>query len=259
MNKLTTNSSYFIRVFGCALVLLALAVSASSVAAGTGDKKKRVRASLARTEIKEAERKLSEMGYWTGPVDGAIDSESRQALIAFQKVEGRDATGKLTRGDLDAIRNATQPKAKDPGYRHVEVDLDRQVLFMVDDDGTVAGILPVSTGSGQHYSEKGMSGTAYTPRGRFKVYNKASGWKKSPLGMLYFPSYFSDGIAIHGNPDVPTEPKSHGCIRIPMFASVKVSKMLPVGSIVLVYDSRSFVSAKDWAESDRSTQVVSAQ
>jgi lipoprotein-anchoring transpeptidase ErfK/SrfK len=259
MNKLGAHSSYFIKFIGCSLVLMALAVSASTAAAGTGDKKKRVRASLARTEIKEAESKLSEMGYWTGPVDGVLDSESRQALIAFQKVEGRDATGKLTRGEFDAIKNATQPKAKDPGYRHVEVDLDRQVLFIVDDGGTVAGILPVSTGSGKHYSEKGMSGTAYTPRGRFKVYNKASGWKKSPLGMLYFPSYFSDGIAIHGNPDVPTEPKSHGCIRIPMFASVKVSKMLPVGSIVLVYDSRSFVSARDWAAPDRSTQIVTVQ
>src|SRR4051812_38218343 len=95
MNKLSANSFYFIRVFGCALVLLALAASASSVAAGTGDKKKRLRASLGRTEITEAERKLSEMGYWTGPVDGVINSESRQALIAFQKVEGREVTGKL--------------------------------------------------------------------------------------------------------------------------------------------------------------------
>jgi peptidoglycan hydrolase-like protein with peptidoglycan-binding domain len=61
-------------------------------AAGTADKKKRLRAKLARTEITEAERKLSEMGYWTGPADGVLDGESRQALIAFQKVEGREAT-----------------------------------------------------------------------------------------------------------------------------------------------------------------------
>ena len=35
-----------------------------------------------RAEAKEAERRLSEMGYWTGPVDGTIDGITRTALIA---------------------------------------------------------------------------------------------------------------------------------------------------------------------------------
>ena len=44
------------------------------------------------------------------------------------------------------------------------------------------------------------------------------------------------GIAIHGNPSVPAEPASHGCIRIPMFAAEEFSKMTPIGTQVLVYD-----------------------
>jgi len=39
-----------------------------------------------------------------------------------------------------------------------------------------------------------------------------------------------------------------------MSASVEMSKLLPVGTIVLIYDSESFVSAKDWAEADRQKQ-----
>jgi lipoprotein-anchoring transpeptidase ErfK/SrfK len=152
----------------------------------------------------------------------------------------------LTRQELAAIRSANRPLPKDPGYAHVEVDLERQVLFVVGEDGTVEKVLPVSTGSGKKFSENGLSGTAYTPRGRFRIYSKLSGWRKSPLGLLYYPNYISDGIAIHGNPAVPTEPESHGCIRIPMFASEQFSSMLPVGSIVLVYDDRSFTSARDW-------------
>jgi len=31
-------------------------------------------------------------------------------------------------------------------------------------------------------------------------------------------------------------------------------KRLPVGMILLIYDSQSFVSAKDWAEADRQKQ-----
>ena len=192
--------------------------------------------SLTRAEMKQADARLAEMGYGTG----------RNALIAFQKYEGRKATGQLSREDVDAIMNATAPQAKDTGYKHVEVDLDRQVLLMTNDEGVVRTVLPVSTGSDKQYNEKGMSGLAYTPRGRFRIYAKIAGWRKSPLGLLYYPNYFSDGLAIHGNSSVPNSPESHGCIRIPNSAAVEMYKSMPVGTIVLIYDRQSFVSAKDW-------------
>jgi hypothetical protein len=207
--------------------------------------------SLSRAEVKEAEARLSEMGYGTGRVDGGIDGVTHNAIIAFQKYEDREVTGRLSRGDFDAIMSATAPQAKDSGYSHVEVDLDRQVLLLTNGEGVVERVLPVSTGSNKHYNEKGMRGLAYTPRGRFRIYAKLSGWKRSPLGLLYYPNYFSDGLAIHGNPSVPQSPQSHGCIRIPMSAAAEVSRLLPVGTIVLIYDSQSFVSAKDWAAADK--------
>lgn len=191
---------------------------------------------LKRAEVKEAERRLRDMGY------------RQQALITFQKWEGRKVTGRLTRAEFNAIREAKPPQPKDPGYKHVEVDLDRQVLLLTDDDGAVTTILPVSTGSGKHYKEKRMSGLAYTPRGRFKIYGKIAGWRKSPLGLLYYPNYFSDGLAIHGNPEVPHTPRSHGCVRIPMSAAKEMSEQLEIGTIVLIYDSQSFVSAKEWVQ-----------
>lgn len=205
---------------------------------------------LTRAELKQAEARLKEMGYRPGRVDGVIDGDTRRALIVFQKWEGRKLTGALSRNEFDAIMSASAPAARDAGYRHVEVDLDRQLLVLTDDDGAITKILPVSTGSNKRYNEKGIRGLAYTPTGRFRIYAKISGWRKSPLGLLYYPSYFSDGLAIHGNPSVPNSPQSHGCVRIPMWAAVEVSKALPVGTILLIYDSRSFVSAKEWAEED---------
>jgi peptidoglycan hydrolase-like protein with peptidoglycan-binding domain len=209
---------------------------------------------LKQAEVKEAEARLSEMGYGTGRVDGVIDAVTRNALIAFQKYEGRDVTGRLSREDFDAIMGASAPQARDSGYRHVEVDLDRQVLLLTDGSGVVERVLPVSTGSDKHYSQNGMSGQAYTPRGRFRIYAKLTGWKKSPLGLLYYPNYFSDGLAIHGNPSVPQSPQSHGCIRIPMSAAAEMSRVLPLETIVLIYDKVSFVSAKEWAAADRQKQ-----
>jgi hypothetical protein len=239
-----------------AVALLSLTLlfltSTESLATTKADKHKERPPS--RAELKQAEARLSDMGYGTGRVDGVIDDVTRNALIAFQKMESREVTGRLSRDDFNAIMSATAPQARDSGYSHVEVDLDRQVLLLTDSDGVVKRVLPVSTGSDKHYSQNGMSGLAYTPRGRFRIYLKLSGWKKSPLGLLYYPNYLSGGIAIHGNPSVPHEPESHGCIRIPMLAAVELSRQLPVGTIVLIYDSRSFVSAKQWANEDKQKQ-----
>jgi len=229
------------------LTIALLALTSTSSAANT-KVKKRDGGPLRRAELKEAESRLREMGFRTGPADGVIDSATQQALTTFQKWEGRRITGRLTRAELNAIRTATPPRPKDAGYRHVEVDLDRQVLLLTDDDGAVTTILPVSTGSGKRYREKRMSGLAYTPRGRFRIYGKLEGWRRSPLGLLYYPNYFSDGLAIHGNPSVPNAPRSHGCVRIPMSAAREISEQLPIGTILLIYDAQSFVSAKEWVQ-----------
>jgi peptidoglycan hydrolase-like protein with peptidoglycan-binding domain len=202
---------------------------------------------LTRKQIKEAERLLSANGYWTGPIDGLFDRTSRAALIAFQKYEGRAITGKLMRDDLEAIRNASAPVARESGYAHVEVDVDRQLLMLVSDQ-RVLRVLPVSTGNDKEFETEGQTSVAYTPRGRFLLYEKEVGWGAGPLGAMYYSNFISGGVAIHGNPDVPTQPASHGCIRVPMFAARELSKLMPVGTIVLVYDKISFVSAKDWAE-----------
>lgn len=191
---------------------------------------------LNHSDMTRAQARLAEMGYGAG----------RNAVVAFQKYEGRKVSGRLSRDEFDAIMSANAPHPRDTGYKHVEVDLDRQVLLLIDDDGSIKEILPVSTGSNRHYSEKGMNGLAYTPRGRFKIFAKIAGWRKSPLGLLYYPNYFSDGLAIHGNPAVPNSPESHGCIRIPMSAAVDVFRQLPVGTILLIYDKESFVSGKNW-------------
>jgi N-acetylmuramoyl-L-alanine amidase len=206
--------------------------------------------SVTRVQAREAERLLAERGYWTGPVDGRFDEATRSALIAFQKWEKRAVTGKLTVEELEAIRNSNSPDARDAGYAHVEVDVDRQVLMLINDEGGVR-VLPVSTGSGKAFMDQGQVSVAYTPRGRFVVYDKTYGWENGDLGSVYYANYISGGVAIHGYLSVPTQPASHGCIRIPMFAAREVSKLMPVGTIVLVYDTVSFVSAKDWVKNPK--------
>jgi lipoprotein-anchoring transpeptidase ErfK/SrfK len=192
---------------------------------------------LSEEEIREARELLSALGYWVNLDMVGQDASLRHALFAFQKVEDRRRTGILTTEELEALRQARRPLARESGEAHIEVDLFRQVLFVVDDEGKVARTLSVSTGSGESFTEGGRTRRAITPAGRFTITRKIEGWRKSPLGLIYYPNYFRGGVAIHGNPSVPPRPASHGCVRIPMFAAKEFSELVPVGTVVIVGDS----------------------
>ena len=188
-------------------------------------------------EKRYAEQRLWDLGYWAGPVDGLLDPATRHALVAFQKVERRPRTGVLTRNELEALKTANRPQSLHGNYAHVEIDLTRQVLFVIDESGTVIRTLPVSTGNEGHYVDHGEVHLAHTPRGTFSVLRKINGWRKSTLGLLYYPSYILNGFAVHGSLSVPAKPSSHGCVRVPMFAARELSRLMPVGMAVEVYDS----------------------
>ncbi len=192
---------------------------------------------LSHAEMLEAEELLAGLGYWTGPIDGVFDSASRHALTAFQKVERRKRSGSLTRRELEALRAADGPEPRDRTYAHVEVDLARQVLMIVDENGAVTKVLPVCSGNEKLYRDRGVTKRAHTPRGRFTVTRKINGLRISSLGALFYPCYIVNGIAIHGSPFIAAYPASHGCIRIPMFAARAFHDLTPVGTIVVVYDS----------------------
>jgi hypothetical protein len=201
--------------------------------------------SLTKSDVRQAEQWLADLGFWTGPIDGVWDGASRHALVAFQKVQRAKATGQLTRAEWNALSVAMPPRPRHAEGPHIEVDIARQVLFLVDAEGKVANILPISSGSGKNFHENGYPEThAVTPCGHLEVFSKASGWKKSPLGEMHNPMYIVGGIAIHGSQDVPAYPASHGCIRIPMFASNVLPKMVPKGTPVYVYGCKEEVAAE---------------
>ncbi|PYS97800.1 MAG: hypothetical protein DMF63_18620 [Acidobacteria bacterium] len=185
----------------------------------------------------ELETLLAKLGYWITKVDGVADASTRHAITAFQKVEGRKRTGVMSGADLKALRVAERPK---PRYTnpetHIEVDLTRQVLFYVDETGTVRRILPISSGSGKRFFDQGTWKVANTPRGLLNIGRKINGVHKSSLGLLYYPSFFSPGIAIHGSNSIPPYPASHGCVRVPRFADQALYRMIPMNMQVYLYD-----------------------
>ncbi len=167
--------------------------------------------------VRLLESRLAELHYAVKR-DGVFGSDDLEAVYAFEKIEGLPRTGTVDAVVWRRLEHAQIPRARYAGD-HIEIDKARQVLFVVR-DGKVALTVATSTGA-----------TGNTPLGEWHVYRKVAGFD----WVLYYPSYFLRGFAVHGYPDVPPYPASHGCARIPMWIAQTVYDDIPDGSTVYVY------------------------
>src|SRR6266545_1514961 len=117
---------------------------------------------------------------------------------------------------------------------HVEADLTLQVIYIVS-SGRIQQILDASSASGRTYLSHGSVRRAHTPEGSFRIGRKVNGWHRSYLGLMYRPAYFDGPYAIHGVPNVPPYPASHGCIRVTTASMDAIYSKLVPGTRVLVY------------------------
>ena len=165
------------------------------------------------------DRRLAELHYALGRVDGYYGQDDVDAVYAFQKLHGLPRTGTVDTRVWLELQRATIPRARYPGT-HVEVSKGRQVMFLVR-DGEVALVVQVSTGA-----------TGNTPLGHWRVYSKVPGFNAKEM---YYSSFFVGGFAIHGYHSVPPYPASHGCVRIPLWVAVRVYSLIYYGTAVYIY------------------------
>jgi hypothetical protein len=170
--------------------------------------------------VRALEARLDAMRYALRGVDGAFGEDTRDAVVAFQKLHGLPRTGRVTAVFWHVLLGAATPRARYPGD-HIEVNKARQVLFVVR-GGQVVLISHVSTGA-----------TGNTPVGRWHVYSKVPGWL--PDGM-FDSSFFVGAFAIHGYPSVPFYPGSHGCVRVPVWLAPRIYGLDPYGTEVDIYN-----------------------
>jgi hypothetical protein len=162
--------------------------------------------------------------HYAVPRSGRFDDATARAVVAFRKLTGLARTS-----DANAIvfqrlaAGAGAFHVRYPGQgAHFEGDLTHQVLAEVLPGGRVRQIFEMS------------SGKPSTPTviGNFSIYYKTFGVNEK--GMVDS-NYFIGGYAIHGYPDVPTYPASHGCLRIPIPDAASVYAWAAYGYPVDVY------------------------
>ena len=189
------------------------------------------------TQIMELQARLTELGYRPGVVDGTYGEATRAAVVAFQKREGLTRDGLVGPETIARLASPRGPGPKDglPVPR-IEIDLTRQIAFVVLADGSVTTI-PVSTGSNEIYTDiDGNKARARTPTGEFTIRRRIDGVRLAPLGLLYRPMYFVGGFAIHGSNNVPAHPASHGCVRTHQWDQDWLVERVPNGTPVVIRD-----------------------
>lgn len=182
------------------------------------------------------QRRLSTLGYWLGRADGIFGPVTEQAVFALQKAAGIGRDGIVGPRTRAALARGVVTRPRSTKGHVVEIDLRRQLLLVVT-NGRLVVALNTSTGGGYRYTEDGATYRAITPLGHFRIEREVNGLVRAPLGELWRPTYFVGGVAIHGYPEVPPVPVSHGCVRVSNAAIdwLWARHLVPVGTAVWVY------------------------
>jgi lipoprotein-anchoring transpeptidase ErfK/SrfK len=142
--------------------------------------------------------------------------------MAYRKTNGLARTESPSAGIIrNVLAGRGAYKVKHPkGGHHVEADISRQILALVDGDRVIR-VEPTS------------SGAPATPTiiGTFRFYSQTPGTNSK--GMVHS-SYFIRGYAIHGYASVPAYNASHGCLRIPIPDASYVFNWINLGDRIYV-------------------------
>jgi hypothetical protein len=186
--------------------------------------------------VRSLQARLAELRYDIGAVDGKFSNDTHHAVVAFQKVNGLPRNGLVDPATWSALFHPIVPAARYRlGGASIEVDLTRQVAYLVGKNGRIDRILDASTGGGYEFVSRGAHKVAITPTGTYRIYTQIDGWYESSVGWMYRSSFFLRGFALHGEGSVPPYPASHGCVRVTLPAIDRLWPSLYLGMPVSIY------------------------
>ena len=202
--------------------------------------KRTLRYGMSGSDVKALQQRLTALKYYSGAADGVFGSNTLEAVWAFQEVQHLTVDGIVGPVTGRALVSPRTYQARYPGggALRVEINLSTRVLVLYQNN-KIALISHVSAGGGYYYCSGGGCGWAITPTGRFRTTVYMPGWITVPLGHMYNSVFFiGTAYAIHGeyNSDVPVNPVSHGCVRIPMDIAAFFHTMVKTpGTPVYIY------------------------
>jgi peptidoglycan hydrolase-like protein with peptidoglycan-binding domain len=221
---------------------------------------------IAGDDVAMVQQRLNDLGFDPGPIDGIYGGVTIQSVWAYEKLvlgtPREQATGVVTPALWERMREplSVLPRRPTGGLRnHTEIYLPEQVMVVFHADVPTL-ITHISSGELDEFGQPAVyceevtydtdnngdlleepitdfvCAYAKTPGGVFRYEREITGIRSGPLGDMWDPVYFNYGIAVHGALNVPLEPASHGCVRIPMHISAYFQDLVELGEAVLVWN-----------------------
>jgi hypothetical protein len=181
--------------------------------------------------VRSLQERLAALKYYPGPIDGQFGMDTQEAVWAFQESQGLPGEDYVSSAMWYDLAHPHAPRVLVPGggSTRIEVNLADEVLVLYKNNRPEL-ISHVSSGGGYYFCNPGggCDNQAVTPTGDFQTIVFMPGWVIVPLGEMYNPVFFiGTSYAIHGDTDVPLEPVSHGCVRIPMDIAAFFHTLVP--------------------------------
>ena len=192
-------------------------------------------------EVALLQQELARHDLFRAEIDGEFGPATAYAVVAFHKVLGVERTWEWEAEDSLRMANFVLPPLPDrpDEPNRLEVDIGRQVLYLIE-DFEVTAIVPVSSaGSYVYWSERQQAYVgAGTPHGDFTLTRHSMGWNCDPVTgwCIYNPWNFTEYYALHGYRSVPAYPASHGCVRIPTWEADILDSRLFLGMPIHIWD-----------------------
>jgi hypothetical protein len=180
---------------------------------------------------KEVQSRLVALGYLpSSAATGSFDYRTMQAVLAFQAWSGLQRDGVVGPMTLAKLKTAGRPLPLDRTSKGRRVEIYRaQGVVLLISNGKVVRAVHTSTGIG------GNSTSTGTPPGKWKIYRKeVKSWSVPYKTWLPYAAYWVGGWALHGYADVPAQPASHGCARLPLPEAKYVYDFVSIGTPVQV-------------------------
>ncbi|RLE24918.1 MAG: hypothetical protein DRJ50_03935 [Actinobacteria bacterium] len=271
-------------------------VDSTAIENGFGPITENLKLGMVSDDVAQLQERLVALKFDPGPVDGYFGESTLRSAWAFQKLvlqtPRAEATGIITPTDWDVLRAPVtiKPRRSTNGQANTtEIYLPEQVLAIfhkdqavlvshmasgkLDENGDPAEwceLVTIDTDETgtplEEPVERDICGRSKTPGGVFEFTRRVEGIRNGALGSMWNPVYFNFGIAIHGAINVPAEPTSHGCVRLPMHIGDYFQDLVTDGDRVLVWNGeqppeqvteKEMLPVFDYANPDATTTTTS--
>ena len=241
-------------------------LSATTVPTTSGAITRDLTLGMVNDDVARLQERLLELRFDPGPVDGFFGEATLRSVWAFGKLvletPREEAAGVVTPAMWDTLSAPVTigpRRSSNAQANHTEIYLPEQVLAVfhrdipvlvthmasgeLDENGEPAEWCELVTvdidergNPLEEPIERDICGRSKTPGGVFGFSRRVEGIRNGALGSMWNPVYFNYGIAVHGAIDVPAEPASHGCVRIPMHIADYFGDLAANGDRVLVWN-----------------------